>query len=117
MTYHPSLSWVGEVRGASPLQGSDTRLSALVLLADPGGSLCWVPRSWQRSSSCACSRRCTPGSPCGCCPECRRVRTNLVPAQFGDLLQGLRLPPYWREIIREKMLEAAKQTSVDTESI
>ncbi len=46
-----------------------------------------------------------------------QVRTDLVTAQFGDLLQGLRLPPYWREMIREKMLEAAKQTGVDTESI
>ncbi len=46
-----------------------------------------------------------------------QVRTDLVTAQFGDLLQGLRLPPYWREIIREKMLEAARQTGVDTESI
>jgi len=46
-----------------------------------------------------------------------QVRTDLVAAQFGDLLQGLRLPPYWREIIREKMLEAAKQTGVDTEAI
>jgi site-specific DNA recombinase len=46
-----------------------------------------------------------------------QVRTDLVTAQFGDLLQGLRLPPYWREIIREKMLEAAKQTGLDTESI
>jgi hypothetical protein len=27
------------------------------------------------------------------------------------------LPPYWREIIREKMLEAARQTGVDSESI
>lgn len=42
-----------------------------------------------------------------------QVRTDLVTAQFG----GLRLPPYWREIIREKMLEAARQTGVDTESI
>jgi hypothetical protein len=47
-----------------------------------------------------------------------QVRTDLVSAQFGDLLQGLRLPPYWREIIREKMLEAARQTGVvDTESV
>ena len=30
-----------------------------------------------------------------------QVRTDLVTAQFGDLLQGLRLPPYWREIILE----------------
>ena len=46
-----------------------------------------------------------------------QVRTDLVTVQFGDLLQGLRLPPYWREMIREKMLEAAKQTGLDTESI
>ena len=46
-----------------------------------------------------------------------QVRTYLVSAQFGDLLQGLRLPPFWREIIREKMLEAARQAGVDTESI
>jgi hypothetical protein len=46
-----------------------------------------------------------------------QVRTDLVTGQFGDLLQGLRLPPYWREMIREKMLEAAKQTGLDTESI
>src|SRR6266487_3526300 len=46
-----------------------------------------------------------------------QVRTDLVTTQFGDLLQGLRLPPYWREIIREKMLEGARQTGVDTESI
>lgn len=31
--------------------------------------------------------------------------------------KGLRLPPYWREIVREKMLEAAKKTGLDTESI
>src|SRR5260221_3852662 len=41
-----------------------------------------------------------------------QVRTDLVTAQFGDLLQGLRLPPYWREIIPEKKLEATKQTGV-----
>ena len=46
-----------------------------------------------------------------------QVRTDLVTVQFGDLLQGLRLPPYWREMIREKMLETAKQTGLDTESI
>lgn len=49
---------------------------------------------------------------------CLRTGTHyLVSTQFGDLLQGLRLPPYWREMIREKMLEAAKQTGVDTESV
>ncbi len=46
-----------------------------------------------------------------------QVRTDLVTQQFGELLQGLKLPPYWREIVREKMLEAAKQTGLDMESM
>src|SRR5437667_9587740 len=48
---HPSPGVEEEVHAASPWQGSDTRWSALALLAGPGGSLCWVPRLWQRSSS------------------------------------------------------------------
>src|SRR5258708_4685183 len=46
-----------------------------------------------------------------------QVRTDLVTAQFGDLLQGLRLPPYWRESKRAKKLEASSQTGADTYSI
>ena len=41
----------------------------------------------------------------------------MVIAQFGDLLQGLKLPPYWREIVRESMLEAAKKTGLDLEAM
>src|SRR6266487_2576964 len=44
-----------------------------------------------------------------------QARTDLVTQQFGELLQGLKLPPYWREIVREKMLEAAKKTGLDME--
>jgi site-specific DNA recombinase len=46
-----------------------------------------------------------------------QVRTDLMTQQFGELLQGLKLPPYWREIVREKMLEAAKKTGLDMESM
>ena len=46
-----------------------------------------------------------------------QVRTDLVIAQFGDLLQGLKLPTYWREIVRESMLEAAKKTGLDLEAM
>ena len=37
--------------------------------------------------------------------------------QFGELLRGLRLPPHWREMIREQMLEAAKKKDLDVDSI
>jgi site-specific DNA recombinase len=46
-----------------------------------------------------------------------QVRTDLIIAQFGDLLQGLKLPTYWREIVRESMLEAAKKTGLDLEAM
>ncbi len=42
-----------------------------------------------------------------------QARTDLVTRQFGELLRGLRLPPYWREMIREQMLEAAKKQGLD----
>ncbi|HEU5376306.1 MAG TPA: recombinase family protein [Ktedonobacteraceae bacterium] len=47
----------------------------------------------------------------------RQVRTDLVTQQFGALLQSLRLPPYWRDMVREKLLETAKKTGLDTASI
>jgi DNA invertase Pin-like site-specific DNA recombinase len=47
----------------------------------------------------------------------RQVRTDLVTQQFGDLLQSLRLPAYWRDMIRENVLERAKETGLDTTSI
>ncbi len=46
-----------------------------------------------------------------------QVRTDLVTQQFGDLLHGLKLPSHWREIVREKMLEAAKKTGLDLEAM
>jgi site-specific DNA recombinase len=46
-----------------------------------------------------------------------QVRTDLVTQQFGELLQGLKLPAHWREIVREKMLEAAKKTGLDMETM
>ncbi len=46
-----------------------------------------------------------------------QVRTDLVMVQFGDLLQGLRLPTYWRDMVREKMMEAAKKTGLDPEAM
>src|SRR5713226_10429487 len=46
-----------------------------------------------------------------------QVRTDLVIQQFGELLQGLQLPTYWRDIVRESMLEAAKQTGLDLEAM
>jgi site-specific DNA recombinase len=46
-----------------------------------------------------------------------QVRTDLVIAQFGDLLQGLKLPTYWRDMVRESMLEAAKKTGLDLEAM
>jgi hypothetical protein len=46
-----------------------------------------------------------------------QVRTDLVIQQFGELLRGLRLPPHWREMIREQMLEAAKKQGLDVDSI
>lgn len=47
----------------------------------------------------------------------RQVRTDLVTQQFGVLLQSLRLPAYWRDMVREKLLETAKKTGLDTVSI
>jgi site-specific DNA recombinase len=46
-----------------------------------------------------------------------QVRTDLVIQQFGELLRGLRLPPHWRELIREQILEAAKKKGLDVDSI
>src|SRR5712692_1115319 len=36
----------------------------------------------------------------------RQVRTDVVTHQFGVLLQSLHLPTYWRDMVREKLLEA-----------
>ncbi len=47
----------------------------------------------------------------------RQVRTDVVTQQFGALLQNLRLPAYWRDMVREKLLETAKKTGLDTASI
>ena len=51
------------------------------------------------------------------CPAGRylQARTDLVTRQFGELLRGLRLPPYWREMIREQMLEVAKKQGLDVD--
>ena len=46
-----------------------------------------------------------------------QIRTTIVIEQFGELLQGLQLPPYWRDIIRERMLEDAKKTGFDLETM
>jgi DNA invertase Pin-like site-specific DNA recombinase len=46
-----------------------------------------------------------------------QVRTNTVTEQFGELLQGLKLPPYWRDMIRERMLEDAKKAGFDLEAV
>ncbi|MGH2510717.1 MAG: hypothetical protein ACRDHZ_25390 [Ktedonobacteraceae bacterium] len=46
-----------------------------------------------------------------------QVRTNIVTEQFGEMLQGLKLPSHWRDMIRENMLENAKQTGFDLESM
>ncbi|GHO73975.1 hypothetical protein KSD_17460 [Ktedonobacter sp. SOSP1-85] len=46
-----------------------------------------------------------------------QVRTDLVAQQFGVLLQSLRLPLYWRDMVREKILETAKKAGLDTASI
>jgi site-specific DNA recombinase len=46
-----------------------------------------------------------------------QVRTDLVTQQFGELLQCLHLPPYWREIMREKMLEAAEKMGLEAEAV
>ena len=46
-----------------------------------------------------------------------QVRTDLVIAQFGDLLQSLQLPAHWRDIMRERMLEAARETGLDLEAM
>src|SRR6266566_9601176 len=47
----------------------------------------------------------------------RQVRTDVVTHQFGVLLQSLRLPTYWRDMVREKLLEAAKKAGLNTASI
>lgn len=47
----------------------------------------------------------------------RQVRTDVVTQQFGSLLQNLRLPPYWRDMVREKLLDTAQKTGLDTASI
>ncbi|MBV9691368.1 MAG: recombinase family protein [Ktedonobacteraceae bacterium] len=46
-----------------------------------------------------------------------QVRTDKVMQQFGELLQGLRLPAYWRDMVREKMMETAKKAGLDTEAM
>src|SRR6266849_4351039 len=47
----------------------------------------------------------------------RQVRTDVVTHQFSVLLQSLRLPTYWRDMVREKLLEAAKKAGLNTASI
>ncbi|WP_149404176.1 hypothetical protein [Dictyobacter arantiisoli] len=37
--------------------------------------------------------------------------------QFGELLQGLRLPAYWRDMVREQMIEAAQKAGFDQEAM
>ena len=43
--------------------------------------------------------------------------TDDVRLQFGELLEGLRLPGYWREEVRRKMLEAMEQAGLDVQSV
>ncbi len=46
-----------------------------------------------------------------------QVRTDKVMQQFGELLQGLRLPTYWRDMVREKMLETAEKAGLDMQAM
>lgn len=46
-----------------------------------------------------------------------QIRPDLVTRQFGALLQGLHLPSHWRDIVREKLLETAKEIGLNTASI
>ena len=46
-----------------------------------------------------------------------QVRTDRVMQQFGELLQGLSLPTYWRDMVRKQMIEAAQQAGFDPEAM
>ncbi len=46
-----------------------------------------------------------------------QVRTDRVVQQFGELLQGLRLPIYWRDMVRQQMIEAAQKAGFDPEAM
>ncbi len=46
-----------------------------------------------------------------------QVRTDRVMQQFGELLQGLRLPIYWRDMVRQQMVEAAQKVGFDPEAM
>ncbi len=45
------------------------------------------------------------------------VRKERVTQQFGELLQGLQLPPSWRDMVRQKIMESASQAGFDAESV
>ena len=45
-----------------------------------------------------------------------QVRTDIVTQQFGELLQGLRLPPYWREQVRQNMVASAQVSGINAET-
>jgi DNA invertase Pin-like site-specific DNA recombinase len=46
-----------------------------------------------------------------------QVRTDRVIQQFGELLRGLCLPTYWRDMVREQMIEAAQKAGFDQEAM
>ncbi|EFH89958.1 hypothetical protein [Ktedonobacter racemifer] len=45
------------------------------------------------------------------------MRTDRVALQFGELLQRLRLPLYWRDMVREQVVQAARQAGFDSEAM
>lgn len=47
----------------------------------------------------------------------RQVRKERVTQQFGELLQGLQLPASWRDTVRQKWLEAVRNSGLDLESL
>ena len=46
-----------------------------------------------------------------------QVRRDIVSQQFGDLLRALDLPKYWREEIRQRMIEMLEKTGTDRETV
>src|SRR5579884_3172005 len=46
-----------------------------------------------------------------------QVRTDRVMRQFGELLQGLCLPVYWRDMVREQMIAVAQKAGFDPQAM
>ena len=46
-----------------------------------------------------------------------QVRKDAVSQQFGDLLRALDLPKYWREEIRQRLIEIQEQAGTDREAV